>query len=93
MGKKGKKQSHETAEVVYVHELVAKAWVPNPNNYQYVKHLDGNKLNNRAENLMWVATLDEVNDTRDFEEIQKQKHIRRVMDCVDKYGYYCVGME
>lgn len=44
----------------YVHELVAETFVPNPNNYQYVKHKDGNKLNNHAVNLMWVATFEET---------------------------------
>lgn len=38
----------------FVHKLVAKAFVPNPNNYKNVHHLDGNPLNNKAENLMWV---------------------------------------
>lgn len=35
-------------------QLVAKAFVDNPNGYKYVKHLDGDQGNNNADNLQWV---------------------------------------
>lgn len=34
--------------------LVAKAFVPNPNNYANVRHIDGDTLNSSADNLEWV---------------------------------------
>lgn len=37
-----------------IHKLVAKLFVPNPNNYEVVHHIDHDKLNNNAENLEWV---------------------------------------
>jgi len=38
----------------YVSRLVALHFVDNPNNYNVVKHIDGNFENNAASNLKWV---------------------------------------
>lgn len=38
-----------------VHVLLAHAYIPNPNNFRYVNHIDSNKLNNTLENLEWCT--------------------------------------
>lgn len=38
-----------------VHNLFAKYFLPNPNNYKDINHLDFNPLNNKLENLEWCT--------------------------------------
>lgn len=44
----------------YVHRLVAQAFIPNPLGLDTVDHLDGNKLDNRVDNLRWLSNHDNV---------------------------------
>lgn len=40
--------------------LVAKTFIPNPNNYPVVNHKDGNPLNDKVDNLEWCTQRENV---------------------------------
>jgi len=54
-------------KVYSLHRLIAKAFIPNPFNYESIDHIDGNKTNNCVNNLEWVTH--EENVKRHFENV------------------------
>lgn len=42
-------------KLISVHRLVAKAFIPNPDNKPTIDHIDRNTLNNSVENLRWAT--------------------------------------
>lgn len=57
---------------MYVHKLVAEAFIPNPNNYKEINHKDENKANNNVYNLEWCD--------RKYNENYKTKRIRGAIE-------------
>ena len=54
----GKRKLHK------IHRIVAEAFIPNPNNFKCVHHVDENKLNPEANNLIWCTIKHNVRDYR-----------------------------
>lgn len=51
-----------------VHRLIALTYIPNPDNFPEVDHIDRDRVNNSIENLRWV-THSENNLNKDWEQI------------------------
>lgn len=51
---------HSGTRTSYVARLIARAFVPNPSGLDHVCHIDGNPLNDAAENLRWVSHRDAI---------------------------------
>jgi hypothetical protein len=49
-------------KTLYIHRLVAEAFIPNTENKAEVNHIDGNRANNNLSNLEWMTRLENVRD-------------------------------
>lgn len=59
-----------------VHRLVAQAFVPNPNNYKEVNHIDYNTKNNSSYNLEWCTRMQNMNHC-----FKKHSPVRNMRKC------------
>jgi len=56
-----------------IHKLVAMAFIPNPNNYSCINHINENSRDNRVDNLEWCTQTYNINyGARTKKVIEKQ---------------------
>ena len=70
-----------------VHRLVAKAFIPNPNNYPIINHINGIKTDNRVENLEWCTYAHNMKEAYRIGLMNiSEKHIKQIKNLGLKSG-------
>lgn len=83
-----------TQKTFMVHRLVAKAFIPNPDELETVNHKDENKLNNKASNLEWMNIKDNTNyGTHNYRVAVSQGHpiVQLTLDGDYVNTYHSIG--
>lgn len=68
-----------------VHQLVARMFIPNPENYETVDHIDTDHDNNRIDNLRWLP-VGENSRRFQLEQISEEQRERRRINCYKMYA-------
>lgn len=64
-----------------LHRLVAKAFLPNPEEYPYVGHIDGDRSNNRVDNLKWISKEEQMQKARESAIKTLEKRAKKCPKC------------
>lgn len=76
-----------------VHRMIAKQFIPNPNNFKTVNHIDGNKLNNDISNLEWLTNEDNIKHS--WETGLKKPCFLKAIEFIDSNAksFVVIGLE
>lgn len=69
----------------YIHRLVAEIFIPNPNNYKEVNHIDSNPTNCNVNNLEWCDRKYNLEYMKNHQEEIRARHKMRMETLEDIY--------
>ena len=71
----GYKRVHFPNKKVFIHTLVAQAFIPKPENKPCIDHINADRTDNRVENLRWVTAKENSDNP-----ITKVKHLKKLKE-------------
>ena len=77
LSKNGKVKNH------YIHRLVAEAFINNNENKPCIDHINGNRTDNRVNNLRWVNATENMNNPITTNRISQKNSIQIVQFTID----------
>lgn len=73
-------------ERLLVHRIVAKVFLPNPENKPVVDHIDGNPQNNNVKNLRWATHKENQNNPVSLSRFRQAKAGKCIPDWIRQKG-------
>ena len=72
---------------VYLHRIIAEAFIPNPDNKPCIDHINTNKQDNRIENIRWVTYKENTNNELTIERVRNSgKKNKKKICSIDEDG-------
>lgn len=76
IGNSGYYQCKAGSRESFSHRLIAKSFIPNPNKLKQVNHINGDKLDNRVDNLEWLSGKENMKHAVDNELLGQMKRVK-----------------
>ena len=76
-------QKNGKRKYLHVHQVIAKTFIPNPDNKSQVNHIDGDKQNNCVSNLEWNTPSENISHKFKVLGCKADRHGLRPVKCVE----------